>query len=162
MIFVSHSLPVNVDDPVALGRHDVWEGLVRKANNALPFVPAMSQCEVLARHDEHVFDRCINFRGEEVTERITLEPEHRVVFTRLSGPVLGTIANEIEDHEGVLALRFSFALCVRGIHAGSSEETVYAESMTNDYLQAVQATLTAMRHLATATASPDSGTLPTS
>ena len=67
-----------------------------KANNALPFVPSMTFCEVTERHGDNIFDRDIEFRGQRFTERITLEEPHRVVFTRIAGPVLGTIANEIE------------------------------------------------------------------
>jgi hypothetical protein len=118
-----------------------------KANNALPFVPSMTHCEVTARLDENTFDRDIDFRGQRMTERITLEEPHRVVFTRTSGPVLGTIANEIEGSDDDLRLRFSFALVVGGAEGGSARETEYAESMTGDYLKAVAATLAAMRKI---------------
>jgi hypothetical protein len=148
MIFVSHALPVNVPDEPRLGRQQVWEGLVLKANNALPFVPAMTYCEVTQRHSDTVFDRDIDFRGQRFTERITLEAPHRVTFTRIAGPVLGTIANEIQSTDDGLALRFSFALVVAGVAGGSAEEQAYADSMTGDYLQAVAATLNAMRRLA--------------
>jgi hypothetical protein len=148
MIFVSHSLPVNVPGEPRLNRDDVWAGLLLKANNALPFVPSMTQCEVTARHSDTVFDRDIEFRGEPFTERITLEAPHRVVFTRIAGPVLGTIANEIEGEGDDLSLRFSFALVVAGVEGGSPAEQDYAESMTGDYLKAVAATLNAMRQIA--------------
>ena len=153
MIFVSHALPVNVPDEPRLTPANVWDGLVLKANNALPFVPAMTYCEVTRRHSDTVFDRDIDFRGQRFTERITLEPPHRVTFTRIAGPVLGTIANEIAGNEqstddGDLALRFSFALVVHGVAGGSAEEQAYADSMTGDYLKAVAATLNAMRRLA--------------
>ncbi len=148
MIYVSHQLPVNEPDQPHLTRADVWDGLVMKANNALPFVPSMTFCEVVARHSDTVFDRDIDFRGQRFTERITLESPHRVVFTRISGPVLGTIANEIEGTDDALALRFSFALVVAGAPGGSSEEEAYAEGMTGDYLKAVAATLSAMRRIA--------------
>jgi hypothetical protein len=151
MIFVSHALPVNVPDEPRLDRQQVWEGLVLKANNALPFVPAMTYCEVTQRLSDTVFDRDIDFRGQRFTERITLEAPYRVTFTRIAGPVLGTIANEIEStDDGDLALRFSFALVVTGVAGGSAEEQAYADSMTGDYLQAVAATLNAMRRLAEA------------
>jgi hypothetical protein len=148
MIYVSHQLPANEPGQTHLTRADVWDGLVMKANNALPFVPSMTYCEVVARHGATVFDRDIDFRGQRFTERITLEPPHRVVFTRIAGPVLGTIANEIEGTDDELALRFSFALVVAGVHGGSSEEQAYADGMTGDYLKAVAATLTAMRRIA--------------
>jgi Domain of unknown function (DUF1857) len=150
MIFVSHALPVNVPDEPRLTPANVWDGLVLKANNALPFVPAMTYCEVTRRHSDTVFDRDIDFRGQRFTERITLEAPYRVTFTRIAGPVLGTIANEIESTDDSLALRFSFALVVMGVAGGSAEEQAYADSMTGDYLQAVAATLNAMRRLAEA------------
>ena len=154
MIFVSHSIPINEAGQPVLDRSAVWGGLVQKANNALPFVPAMTHCEVTSRHSDRSFDRDIDFRGQRMIERIVLEPEHRVVFTRLAGPVLGTIANEIEgDDDDDLRLRFSFALVVAGVPGGSPAEQDYADSMTGDYLKAVAATLNAMRRLATAAAS---------
>jgi hypothetical protein len=148
MIYVSHQLPVNVPGEPHLDRAAVWAGLVLKANNALPFVPSMTYCEVTARHGETVFDRDIDFRGARFTERITLEAPHRVVFTRIAGPVLGTIANEIEGTDDDLRLRFSFALVVSGVEGGSAGEHEYAGSMTGDYLKAVAATLAAMRKIA--------------
>ncbi len=148
MIFVTHDLPVNVPGEPDLGRADVWDGLVLKANNALPFVPSMTFCEVTSRLSDTVFDRDIEFRGEHFTERITMEGPHRVTFTRIAGPVLGTIANEIEGGDDDLRLRFSFALVVAGVEGGSSREQEYADSMTGDYLKAVAATLAAMRRIA--------------
>jgi hypothetical protein len=148
MIYVSHKLPVNVPGEPRLDRAAVWDGLVLKANNALPFVPSMTFCEVTARHGDTVFDRDIDFRGQRFTERITLEAPHRVVFTRIAGPVLGTIANEIEGTDDDLHLRFSFALVVTGVEGGSAGEQEYADSMTGDYLKAVAATLSAMRKIA--------------
>jgi hypothetical protein len=150
MIFVSHRLPVNVPGEPHLDRAAVWNGLVLKANNALPFVPSMTYCEVTRRFGDTVFDRDIDFRGERFTERVTLEHPHRVVFTRIAGPVLGTIVNEIEEAGDELYLRFSFALVVSGVEGGSAKEQEYADSMTGDYLKAVAATLGAMRQIAKA------------
>src|SRR5487761_1374902 len=148
MIYVSHQLPVNPPGQPRLDRAAVWNGLVLKADNALPFVPSMTFCEVTQRHSDTVFDRDIDFRGERFTERITLERRHRVTFPRIAGPVLGTIANEIEGPDDDLKLRFSFALVVAGVEGGSAAEQEYADSMTRDYLKAVAATLNAMRKIA--------------
>jgi hypothetical protein len=157
VIFVTHQLPVNVPGEPHLDRAAVWDGLVLKAGNALPFVPSMTFCEVTHRYGDTVFDRDIDFRGDRFTERITLEEPHRVVFTRIAGPVLGTIANEIEGEGGDLQLRFSFALVVTGVEGGSDAERAYAESMTGDYLKAVAATLGAMRRLAENPAAASTG-----
>jgi hypothetical protein len=154
MIFVSHRLPVNEPGQPRLDRTAVWNGLVMKANNALPFVPSMTFCEVTDQISDTVFDRDIDFRGQRFTERITLEAPHRVVFTRIAGPVLGTIANEIEGSGDDLALRFSFALVVSGVEGGSAQEQEYAEGMTGDYLKAVAATIAAMRRIAAGEPAP--------
>lgn len=148
MIFVTHALPVNSPGEPLITRDALWDGLVRKAENALPFVPAITDCTVTARHSETVFDRDIVLKGEAFSERITLEHPHRVVFTRISGPVLGTIANEIEGDGHDLALRFSFALTVAGEPGGSAGEQAHADQMTGMYRGAVAATLDAVRKIA--------------
>ncbi|WP_291053038.1 SRPBCC family protein [Herbiconiux sp.] len=148
MIYVSHVLPVNEEGGTRLNRAQVWDGLVLKANNALPFVPSMSDCTVTARHSDTVFDRDIVLRGQPHTERITLQEPVRVVFTRIAGPVLGTIANEIEGDDDDLRLRFSFALVVSDVEPGSAAEQEYADGMKADYLKAVASTLSAMRRTA--------------
>jgi hypothetical protein len=150
MIYVSHVLPVNELGETRLTRAQVWDGLVMKANNALPFVPSMSDCTVTVRHSDTVFDRDIVLRGQPHSERITLQEPVRVVFTRIAGPVLGTIANEIEGDDDDLNLRFSFALVVSDVEPGSAEEQEYAEGMKGDYLKAVASTLAAMRRSAEA------------
>lgn len=149
MIYVTNAVPVNEPGEPELTREDVWEGLEAKANNALPFVPAMTECHVLEHRGELEFDREVEFRGQRFVERITLEPQSRVTFTRLAGEVLGTIANEIEEEaNGELSLRFSFALVLKGVTPGSATEAEYAEGMKGDYLKAVAATLAAIRRVA--------------
>ncbi|MGW0854530.1 SRPBCC family protein [Streptomyces sp. NPDC002690] len=145
MIYVSHSLPVNSGTDVHVTRAQLWEGLVQKANNALPFVAAMTECTVTERLSDTVFDRDIVVLGEPQTERITLLEPSRVVFTRTAGSVLGVIANEIEGEDDDLRLRFSFALVVTGVEPGSQEEQDFADGMKADYLKAVDSTLRAVR-----------------
>ena len=76
------------------------------------------------------------------------------MFTRLSGPVLGTIANEVEGEAGELSLRFSFAMVVQGVEGGSAAERAYADGMTQDYLKAVASTLDAVRRVVRGEAAP--------
>ena len=147
MISVSTTVPVNPPgEHVVLTRADVWQGLKLKAENALPFVPAMTYCEVTERFADGL-EREIEFRGERFTERIVLEPERRVTFERLSGSVLGTIRNEILEDQDGLALRFSFDLTLAGVEPGSNEESEYEETMSGDYLKAAAATLAATRRM---------------
>ena len=148
MFTMTRSIPVNdrsnPDLPV-LNRHQVWHGLVLKAENALPFVPAMTFCETFERGDNYLV-RDIVFRGEAARERVTFYPEQKVQFERLSGNTLGTILNEIEeDDKGELSLRFTFSLEKADISPNTPEEQAYAKQMEGDYLGAVQATLNAIR-----------------
>lgn len=147
MIEVSRRIPVNEPGQPHLTRSDVWKGLVMKADNALPFVPAMTHCKVLERESETVFVREIEFRGEKCRERITLMPQERVRFVRLDGSVLGTINNVIEDDAEGLGLRFSFSLTLAGVADGSPEEIAYGKVVEKDYLKAVDATLAAIRRM---------------
>lgn len=149
MIKVSKRIPVNEPGQPTLTRSDVWKGLVMKADNALPFVPAMTHCQVLHRETDRIFVREIEFRGERCRERITLSPEERVEFVRLDGSVLGTILNLIEEDENGLGLRFSFSLSLAGVKDGSPEEIEYGKIVEKDYLRAVDATLAAIRKMKT-------------
>jgi hypothetical protein len=147
MIFVSHVLPVN-GGGVSITKDQLWAGLVKKASNALPFVSSMSSCTVIDRISDTVFDRDIVLGDGAYTERITLHEPNRVVFTRIAGDVLGTIANEIEGDDDDLRLRFSFALVVSTAEPGSTEEEAYAEGMKADYLKAVESTIAAVKKMA--------------
>ena len=148
MIYVAREISVNgqrgADDPV-LTRSQVWAGLKMKADNALPFVPVMSKCDVIERTPTGL-TRDIEIRGEAARERITLYPERKVVFLRLSGPVDGFIVNEIlDDPSGELKLRFSFAVQLIDADSDSTKERDFRAMMERDYLVPVDATLAAIR-----------------
>ncbi len=150
MIDLTKAIPVNQPGQPTLSRAKVWRGLALKADNALPFVPAITECEVVERRSDTQFVREIALRGERMRELVTLEPQTRVTFERLSGSVLGTILNEIEqDAAGELSLRFSYRLTLEGVAAGGPEEADYARTMADDYMKAVDATLAAMRRAET-------------
>ncbi len=149
MVRASRTIKVNNDpaDP-PLTRSLVWRGLVMKAENPLPFVPAISSCKVIERRSDGLVREIVD-KGDTITEIVTFQPERMVKFERTSGRVLGAILNEIvEDKNGDLALRFTFALSVEGLADGSAEETDFASQMEDGYLMAVRATLKAMRKLA--------------
>ena len=148
MFSVAHSVPVNAglapEEP-RLTRHHVWLGLVLKAEDAVPFVPAMSYCHVTGRFDNGLF-RDIVFHGEAMTEKILFQPEEKVEFIRTAGIEMGTIVNEIlEDETGELHLRFAFTLEREDLPHGSREEKQFADTMAKGYLIAVQATVDEIR-----------------
>lgn len=151
MIYVSKEVPVNQQlesGQPRLTRSQLWQGLVMKADNALPFVPGMAKCDVVERSANGLV-RDIVFRGEDARERITFYPERKVVFLRLSGNADGFIVNEIlGDEEGELRLRFSFALQLVDAPSDSDKEQEFRQVMERDYLKAVDATLAAIRKMA--------------
>ncbi len=144
MFKLTHTLPVN-DGPVRLTRGQVWQGLVMKAENPVPFVDAMSACEVIERGDDWLL-RDFTLRGEEMQERVTFEPQERVTFERTKSTSMGSILNEIvELDDGALGLRFTFELETDGIEPGSDAEQEFAVRMSASYFQAVGSTLDEIR-----------------
>ena len=133
------SVAIDVNPPGAqpvLTQDDVWRALVMKAENALPFVPAMQRCEVLERTPDGLV-REVVVRGERFIERITFTPKIQVLFERRddAGKPAGWITNVISESEHGLALTFSFAV------------TGDASQMKDSYVSAVKATLAATRRL---------------
>jgi hypothetical protein len=147
MIYVSKEISVNEPGQPKLSRSDVWKGLVMKADNALPFVPGMAKCDVIERTAKGLV-RDIVFRGEDAREKITFYPEEKVVFLRLSGNADGFIVNEVLGGDDDLRLRFSFALQLVDAPSDSAKEREFREVMERDYLKAVDATLGAIRKMA--------------
>jgi hypothetical protein len=152
MIYVSRQIKVNEDrarhDP-RLGRGEVWQGLVMKARNALPYVPGVTRCEVLEQSEAGLV-REIEFRGQRAHERVTFRALERVTFLRLSGRVDGLIVEEITGTDDDLVLRASFALQLAEVASDSMAEREFRASMERDYFKTVAATVGAMRRMASA------------
>jgi hypothetical protein len=142
---LSRTVPVNEPGKVFLSRHDVWTGLMMKARNALPYVPQMQKCDVVEQ-DKDWLIRDIMLNNVPLRERVTFEPENRVIFERIGGVELGRIENIIgEDDKGNLTLTFAFGLTKQGIPEGTEAERAHFAPMEGAYLGAVAATLGAVR-----------------
>jgi len=140
---LSRTIPVNEAGKVYLSRHDVWTGLLMKAQNALPYVPQMQKCTVLEEGEGWLL-RDIVFNNTPSRERVTFEPETRVVFDRVGGVEQGRIENMIgEDENGNLTLTFSFGLTRQGLN--TEAELAHFAPMEGAYMGAVAATLGAVR-----------------
>ena len=150
MIYVSREINVNEDrtrhDP-RLDRGEVWQGLVLKAKNALPYVPGVARCEVIEQSDAGLV-REIEFRGQQVQERVTFHAPERVTFLRLSGRVDGLIVEEVIGTDDDPVLRISIALQSADVASDSIAEHEFCASMERDYSKAVAATVAAMRKMA--------------
>ncbi|MFE0375673.1 SRPBCC family protein [Streptomyces inhibens] len=110
MIRVDVTLPVNdpaAPDQPALDRDQVWAGLLRKAENAVPFVPGMEACTVLERTSDGLV-REVVVKGEAIREDVTFTPKERVSFSRTDDRAAWVIHNVIgEDASGALTLTFT-------------------------------------------------------
>ena len=145
MIFSEMQVPANPAGVARLDRAQIWQGLEQKALDAVPYVEAITSCREINRLGPTVFDREIELAGARYVERVWLEEPNRVVFTRLDGPVLGTITNEILEDGGELALRFQFALAIRPGDELPVSEDELARQMVTAYQAAVETTLAAVR-----------------
>lgn len=125
-----------------LSRADIWRGLVMKAENALPFVPAMQACTVLERFEGGLV-REVRTRGERFEERVTFTPEVQVLFHRsdAGGNPAGWISNTVSDSDRGLLLTFALAIVIPDVTVGSPEEHERGEAMKNSYVDAINATL---------------------
>ncbi|HEX6705813.1 MAG TPA: SRPBCC family protein [Albitalea sp.] len=147
MYQLSRTVPVNEPGQPVLTRHDVWNGLVMKANNALPYVPQMKKCEVI-EHGSGWLLRDILLGDEPLRERVTFEPQERVIFERVSGNEPGRIENSLgEDAQGQLTLTFSFSLTRKGLEGDPEAEKKHFAPMERMYFNAVASTLAAVRRM---------------
>jgi len=145
MYRLKRTIPVNEPGKVYLSRHEVWSGLMRKAQNALPYVPQMQKCAVLEEGPGWLL-RDIVFNNTPLRERVTFEPQQRVIFDRVGGVELGRIENVIgEDERGDLTLTFAFGLKKEGIPEDTEAERNHFKAMEGAYFGAVAATLAAVR-----------------
>lgn len=140
---LAYTLPVNPPGTtVPLTREMVWDGLVMKAENAVPFVPGMQECAVTERF-EGGFYREILVNGRRLTERITLTPQAQVLFERIGpdGKPRGWIGNVLSEGEDGLLLTF-----VLNVEAADERD------MKQTYTAAIAATLRRTRELVSAAA----------
>jgi len=145
MYVLSHSIPVNPQgiEPV-LSQEQIWRGLEMKAENAVPFVKDMTQCDLLERVGNIIY-RELTFRGAQHRERVTLYAPVQVTFERQDGT--GWINNTLSDSEFGLLLTFTFGLTFPGIEENSPAEREHGDSVRGAYVGAVAATLARVRQM---------------
>ncbi|QXE38484.1 DUF1857 family protein [Streptomyces sp. GMY02] len=118
MATYSWTLPVKGtgENPVWPDADHVWEGLVHKAENPSPYVPAVTACRVLERYDDG-FLREITVRDtDRVQERVTFEGRERVVFRPVDDPCIEQIVNELgKDEAGRPTLTLRVTLSPAGV-----------------------------------------------
>ncbi|MBP2300518.1 SRPBCC family protein [Azospirillum picis] len=151
MIHSTATVPVNPAGEPRLTRDEVWRGLVLKARDARPFLPAglCTRCDVVEESATH-FVRDATIAGIDLREIITLEPQRKVTFFQASGPREGAIVNELfEDEAGELRLRFYCHLGLRDTEPDGPEERAEQARFDSDqgYKAALLSTLRRTREL---------------
>ncbi len=151
MFALSVATPVNPPGSAPqLTAQQVWEGLVMKAENALPFVSAMTRCEVLERGPDELL-REIALGDQVMRERVTFTPRVQVRFDRVGDtPHQGWITNVISESELGLLLTFTFAIASPGGGDDPEAERARVEAMRSGYAGAVRSTLQRVRELVAA------------
>ena len=146
----AYAASVDVNPPGAtpvLTADQVWRGLVMKAENAVPFVPAMSSCAVLERWADGLLREVVN-DGKTFREKITFTPPVQVRFERLDSPEhAGWITNVISESSRGLLVTFTFAVRLPGVASDSDEEQRAGAAMKARYVGAIEATLKTVRRL---------------
>jgi hypothetical protein len=84
--------------PVRLSRAQLWDGLVHKAADPVPYVPAITGCTVLERYPDGLLREIVVRDSERQRERVYFENGRRVVFDQVTDPFLRTIVNEIGEN----------------------------------------------------------------
>jgi hypothetical protein len=145
MYAISSAFEVNpAGETIRISREQMWKGLVMKAEDAVPFVPAMKECRIVQRFEDG-FLREVHLRGKVMRERIVFTPDVEVYFERVDPANGGWITNVISESDRGLLLTFTFALTFPGIAAGTDEERRSGEAVKDSYVAAIAATLAETR-----------------
>lgn len=148
MFTLSVSVDVNPGGATPkLDAHQVWRGLMMKAENGALFVPNIRSCEVLSR-DANGLLREIVIGEERFQEKITFTPEVQVLFERVGTQSnAGWITNLVSESAHGLLLTFTFAVNLPDVAPGSAEERTRGLALRDSYVGAVEATLRRVREL---------------
>ena len=77
----THTLPVNAqEDSLVLDEHDLWLGLLYRAEYPLPFTPGLESFRILSRTSQ-VLSRELNFGQHVIHDTVSFEPMSSVTFT---------------------------------------------------------------------------------
>lgn len=140
---ITATVPVNEPgrtDQVHLDRDEVWAGLLDKARNAVPYVPAMQECTVLEHRPDGLV-REVVIQGERVREEVVFHPKRRVSFSRRDERATWLIHNDIGEDERGLTLTFSATMEIPEGEEGADQ----AERVREGYVAALRSTLARTR-----------------
>ncbi len=133
-----HLIQINdLQNPLieTLDRTQVWAGLMRRVEDATPFLPGLQRCTVVERHAGHLL-RELDFGAAVIHDKVTMAEGEWVRFDILPSAqhAGGSLTIRIEEPEaGALFLRFSYATTFA--IDPNSEDRAYIEYVKSAYHQ---------------------------
>jgi hypothetical protein len=118
-----------------LSREQLWQGLMERVENPLPFLPGLESCTVIERTSQRLL-RELDFGPATIHDRVTLMEAHWVRFdivasaTHAGGALTITIE---EPQPGFLFLRFAYRTTLAS--SPDSEDRAYVEYVKSAYHQ---------------------------
>ncbi|MFB9367065.1 AtaL-like protein [Kitasatospora sp. NPDC001664] len=146
-VTISWTVPVNsgtTSGPARMDAHGLWSQLMAKAENPVPYVPAITECTVLDRFPGG-FHRSIVRDGRTVFQRIEIEPGDEIVYRQPGDPEIQAISNRIDRTEdGSLALTISVDLAPEGVER-AVRESRFLEAADAYFTDALRAAIDEIR-----------------
>lgn len=133
-----HLLQINdPENPLieSLSRQQLWQGLLHRVENPLPFLPGLEACTILERQSNELL-RELDFGPAVIQDRVTLAEAHSVRFDIQACATHpgGSLSITIEEPEpGFLFLRFAYETTLAS--NPNSEERAYIEYVKSAYHQ---------------------------
>ncbi|WNZ07746.1 AtaL-like protein [Streptomyces sp. 11x1] len=125
MTELSWTLPVVGEDEGGRRRLDpeeVWQGLLRKAENPVPFIAGITGCQVLERHEDGLLREITVAGRAKARERVVFHDRRLMVFHQIDDPYLAEIHNEIgRDEQGATTLTIRVLLSAEGKAKGQRD-----------------------------------------
>ena len=143
---------VQINDPLMplldpLTRTQVWRGLVRRAEDPVPFVLGLDACEILER-GENFLRRALHFGSIVLIDSVRFEPETRVRYASdLAGPHAGSTLTVTIEEPGpyVMFVRFDYETLQT---AADADDARYDGARRNAYREADIDTIRKIREYA--------------
>ena len=144
-----HLLQINdPENPLIapLSRQELWQGLLHRVENPVPFLPGLETCTILERQANELL-RELDFGPAVIQDRVTLHDLNWVRFAIVPSEVHagGSLTITIEEPEpGALFLRFAYYTSL----SDQGEDARYAEFVRSAYHQSDLDTVRIIRMIA--------------